>query len=108
MARLYDAWPGTNRFLRFGCIMGPLKDFCANMYFYACVVIVLVPYGIWMFRSIWNISPVIPLLFFGAIAITTVFLNLTQCTDPGIIPRRPFLLDDPDKFEKYLAEPMEG
>ena len=91
MARLYEAWPGTNRFLPCGCIMGPLKDLCANIYFYACAFIVLIPYCIFMFKPIWDISPAIPLLFFSAIAATTLFLNLTQCTDPGIIPRRPFL-----------------
>ena len=91
MTRLYEAWPGRNRFLPLGCIMGPLKDFFANMYFYACAIIVLIPYGIFMFKPIWDINPAIPLLFFGAVAVTTLFLNLTQCTDPGIIPRRPFL-----------------
>ena len=53
MPRLYEAWPGTNRFLPFGCIIGPLKDFCANIYFYCCVLIVLVPYSIFMFQPIW-------------------------------------------------------
>ena len=98
MARLYNAWPGRNRFLPCGCIMGPAGDFCANIYFYACAIIIIIPYSIFMLPSIWKITPAIPILFYGSIVLTTLFLNLTQCTDPGIIPRRPFLKDNPDKY----------
>lgn len=91
MPRLYEAWPGKNRFLPFGCIMGPLSDTCANIYVYICILGVLIPYFIFLFKDIWDISPAVPLLFFISALITIFFLNLTQCTDPGIIPRRPFL-----------------
>lgn len=91
MPKLYKAWPANNRFLPCGCIMGPLQDCCANLYFYFCALGVLIPYCIFMLGDIWKVSPVIPLLLFLSILLTTLFLNLTQCTDPGIIPRRPFL-----------------
>ena len=91
MPRLYQAWPGRNRFLPFGCIMGPLADMGANLYVYLCIIGILIPYFIFMFKTIWDISPAVPLLFFCSTLMTLFFLNLTQCTDPGIIPRRPFL-----------------
>ena len=98
MPKLYKAWPGKNRFLPCGCIMGPLKDFFANIYFYACAIIAIIPYSIFMLPKIWQISPAIPILFYGSVVITTIFLNLTQCTDPGIIPRRPFLQNTAGKY----------
>ena len=101
MPKLYETWPGKNRFCC-GCITGPLGDLCANMTFYVCAVIIVIPYSIFMVEKIWEVSPAIPILFFLAIATTTLFLNLTSCTDPGIIPRRPFLEFEHSKFEKYL------
>lgn len=91
MPKLYKAWPGTNRFLPWGCIMGPLKDCPANLCFYGTAICALIPYCIFILGDIWSVSPAIPLLFFFSIVLTTIFLNLTQCTDPGIIPRLPFL-----------------
>lgn len=91
MPKLHTIWPGKNRFMPCGCVMGPLGDCCANLYFYICALGVLIPYCIFMIRDIWKVSPAIPLLLFLSILLTTFFLNLTQCTDPGIIPRRPFL-----------------
>ena len=91
MPKLYHSWPARNRFLPWGCIMGPIGDTCANIYIYMCIIAVLIPYFIFIFKPIWDISPPVPLLFLASIIITILFLNLTQCTDPGIIPRRPFL-----------------
>jgi hypothetical protein len=39
----------------------------------------------------WDVTPALPILFYLTIALTTLFLNLTGCTDPGIIPRRPYI-----------------
>lgn len=94
MPKIYKAWPGKNRFIPLGCITGPVGDTCANLYVYICIASVLVPYFIFMLMEIWKVSPAIPMLFFASAVITTIFLNLTQCTDPGIIPRRPFLVFD--------------
>lgn len=48
MPKLHEAWPGTNRFCC-GLITGPLKDFFANMCFYTCALVVIIPYSIFMF-----------------------------------------------------------
>ncbi len=53
MPKLYNAWPGRNRFLPFGCIFGPASDSCANVYIYACFLIVLIPYCIWILPTMW-------------------------------------------------------
>ena len=101
MPKLHEAWPGKNRFYC-GGITGPIGDLCANLYFYICVIGAIIPYSIFMFEPIWNISPAIPILFFLSVAVTTLFLNLTACTDPGIIPRKPFLNGESHKYTKYL------
>ena len=55
-----------------------------------------------MFQVIWDVSPAIPILFYLSVAVTLLFLNLTNCTDPGFVPRRPFLELDRKRNEKYL------
>jgi palmitoyltransferase ZDHHC9/14/18 len=91
MPKIYKAWPGRNRFLPCGCIMGPLADMSANLCVYCCILGALIPYCIFVLGDIWSISPVIPILLFLSVIVLIIFLNLTQCTDPGIIPRRTFL-----------------
>ena len=91
MPKLYKAWPGTNRFLPCGCIMGPLADISANFCVYFLILGALIPYCIFILGDIWKISPAVPILLFLSIFVMIIFLNLTQCTDPGIIPRRTFL-----------------
>lgn len=91
MPKLYDAWPGRNRFLPFGCVCGPSSDWGANIYVYFCFIGVLIPYIIFILPTMWQLSPAIPILFILAVICTLIFLNLTQCSDPGIIPRKPFL-----------------
>lgn len=91
MIKLYKTWPGRNRFIPWGCIVGPVSDSCANIYVYGCFIGVLIPYCIFILPTMWSWSPAIPILFILAVIFTMLFLNLTQCTDPGIIPRRPYL-----------------
>lgn len=90
MTKLYEAWPGYNRFCC-GRITGPAGDICANICVYTCVMGALIPYSIIMVDTIWNVSPAIVILFYASLAILVLFLALTSYTDPGIIPRRPFL-----------------
>lgn len=104
MPKLYSIWPANNRFYPCGCISGPLADLGANSCLYICIIGILIPYFIFVVKEIWKISPAIPLLFLCSILLTLFFLNLTQCTDPGIIPRRAFLSKNLDKYEKYLIE----
>ena len=58
---------------------------------YGCTVAILVPFCILIVPTTWDISPALPLVLFCSIVATTVFIFLTACTDPGIIPRRPYL-----------------
>lgn len=92
MPKLYETWPGTNRFLPCGCTIGPAGDMCANLCIYVCMLGALIPYCIFMLPKIWKASPALPIVFLVSLAATVLFLNLTQCSDPGIIPRRPYLL----------------
>ncbi len=91
MPALHESWPGTNRFCCGCAVAGPLADWAANAYWYACVIIAVVPISIFVTPEVWKLSPALPLLFYFTIVITTLFLNLTGCTDPGIIPRRPYI-----------------
>jgi palmitoyltransferase ZDHHC9/14/18 len=108
MPKLYNIWPGRNRFLPCGCIFGPIADSCANLYAYACFITALIPYCIFILPTVWNINPAIPILLLLAVSCTILFLNLTQCTDPGIIPRRPYLERQADRYERYLLEILPG
>jgi len=91
MPFLHHSWPGTNRFCCGCTVAGPIKDWAANAYWYFCTIIVIIPISIFVTPDVWNITPALPILFYLTIAITTLFLNLTGCSDPGIIPRRPYL-----------------
>ena len=94
MAKLYEVWTGRNRFCCScccGCISGPSSDCPAHIYVYVIFAAVVIPYSIFMFEPIYKISPAIPILFYLSVAVTFLFLNLTTFTDPGFIPKRPFL-----------------
>lgn len=91
MTKLKDSWPGSNRFLCGCTIAGPISDCAANSCWYICALAALVLISIFVTPNVWNISPALPILFYLTIIFTTIFLNLTACTDPGIIPRRPYL-----------------
>lgn len=91
MPFLHDSWPGTNRFLIGYAIAGPISDCAANACWYICALFALIPVSIFVTPEVWNVSPVLPIIFYFTIALTTLFHILTGCTDPGIIPRRPYL-----------------
>ena len=89
MPKLYEAWPGSNRFYCNYCITGPIRDCAANSCWYVCAIIVLILYSIFIVGVVWEkVTPALPILFYLSVIITTLFLNLTSCTDPGIIPRK--------------------
>lgn len=90
MPKLYESWPGNNRFW-FGGISGPARDMGGNIYIYLCILGAVIPFSIVMFDIVWKENPVLPILFYVMTALAIVFLNLTTYTDPGIIPRRPYI-----------------
>jgi hypothetical protein len=92
MPKLHQVWPGSNRFYGGVCITGPIQDCAANSCWYVCAIIVLVLYSLFVLQGVWrNATPALPILFYLEAVVTTIFLNLTSCTDPGIIPRKPIL-----------------
>ena len=58
---------------------------------HAAVLAALITNIVFMHGNNWAISPALPILLYLAIAFLITFLYLTACTDPGIIPRRPYL-----------------
>ncbi len=91
MPILKDSWPGSNRFLCGCTVAGPISDCAQNSCWYVCALIALVVISIFVTANAWAVTPALPILFYMTIALTTLFLNLTGCTDPGIIPRRPYI-----------------
>jgi palmitoyltransferase ZDHHC9/14/18 len=76
------------------------------MCWYVCALIVIVLFCVFVLSRVWNeVTPALPLIFFLCVAITTVFYNLTACTDPGIIPRRPVLEFLSREDHRLLLEP---
>jgi palmitoyltransferase ZDHHC9/14/18 len=75
----------------------------ANAYYYCCLIVVMVPYYIFVAPDVWNnVSPVLPIATTVSVLFTLLSILLTSFTDPGIIPRRAFLMLDPVANEKYL------
>lgn len=92
MPKLYESWPGNNRFLPCRWIFGPSSDSCYNLFVYGTFFSGIILYSIFLTSYIWQINPAISILFYIAVGLTFMFLLMTQFTDPGIIPRRPYLL----------------
>ena len=106
MPKIHETWPTDNRFIC-GGTAGPLSDSFGSLCIYICIFGAVIPFSIIMFQPVWDASPALPILFYISAALSIVLLNLTACTDPGIIPRRPYLAKD-KKFQKYLEERQEG
>ena len=91
MPWLYEVWPARNRFC---CkrMLGPASDTAPSLCWYICAALVVTLYSIFVLPTLWNqVTPALPVIFYLSVALTTVFYNLTACTDPGVIPRRPIL-----------------
>ena len=95
MPKISEAWPGNNRFFCDCCVTGPLKDLPGMLFIYFCQLAMIVPYTIFMFDVNWKITPLLPILFYSVCLVFNIMMFLTACTDPGIIPRKPFLEREP-------------
>eukprot|EP00434_Breviolum_minutum_P025327 symbB.v1.2.022379.t1/scaffold1984.1/size115852/6 len=91
--RVYEVWPeigSSNRFACCGrCVTGPQIDFWYNL---CAWFFILVPTGLYFVictDHLWQ-RGLFPLpILTGVVLLTTIiFLLLTSCTDPGILPRR--------------------
>jgi hypothetical protein len=92
MPQLHEIWPGRNRFCCGKCLTGPVSDCGPNLCWYGCAGVVAILFCIFILGRVWyEVTPALPVILFLCILITTILYNLTACTDPGIIPRRPIL-----------------
>ena len=106
MTKLHELWNGNNRFL--GCgITGPAKDLAANICVYITTVGATLAVSIWVTPTVWNITPVLPIALYIMVFFLIMFLILTSFTDPGIIPKKPFLSEGIERHQKYLFPPEE-
>lgn len=90
--RVHEVWPqvgGHNRFLFRGyCITGPRIDFGYNFCAWSFIIVPSAFYFIVCSQWLWiHIHPLLPILTAAIFASTVIFLLLTSCSDPGIIPR---------------------
>jgi hypothetical protein len=82
---------------------GPINDWVANMYYHCYVIIVMVPYYMFLAPDLWNkVNPVLPITATISVGFTFLSIIMTSFTDPDIIPRRAFLMLDPVANERYL------
>ena len=104
MVKVFEIWPGRNRFCCKGhCITGPLSDCAANSCYYVVAILIMVPYYIFLAPKLWNdITPALPICTSVCLALSLTFYLLTSCTDPGIIPRRALLERKREEFQDLL------
>lgn len=95
MPKLHEVWPGNNQFRCSCCISGPAREIGGILYIYFCLIAISVPFSIFIVAPTWRVTPALPILYFLCAIAMQIFLFLTSCTDPGIIPRRPFLQTQP-------------
>lgn len=74
-------------FLGGRCITGPLEDWKFNGCVWAAVLLLPLCY-LATVSGLWREEPAMPLMTLLLFASTILFLLLSSCTDPGIIPRR--------------------
>lgn len=103
--RVYEVWPqvgGKSRFLFGGrCLTGPRIDFWYNCCAWSFLVAPTTLYFILAAPWLWeHIHPILPLLTLAIFAVTIMFLLMTSCTDPGIIPRRALQVAVPSLEER--------
>lgn len=94
MVKLHEIWPGNNRFLCGCCLSGPSREIGGIIYIQICVLAIVIPFSIFVVGSNAEVTPALPIMFLVMVTLMELFLFVTSCTDPGIIPRRPFLILD--------------
>ena len=108
--KIKDVWPGRNRFYFGGtCIAGPLSDTCTQccIYFLMLVIIGLY-YGLMMYKLAKDVTVWLPISFSLVAAFTVYLYFLTHCTDPGIVPRKDFLVHGFYREDSYLLDNQEA
>ena len=95
MPRVHEIWPGRSRIFCGCCITGPSKEIAGMIYIHVCALMALVPYCVFILSDTWGVTPALPIIFLFIVFCMFLFLYLAACSDPGIIPRKPFLMRDP-------------
>ncbi|KRX04577.1 hypothetical protein PPERSA_04392 [Pseudocohnilembus persalinus] len=104
--RLYEAWPGNQRFFCKGKFMaGPGGgEIFANLYTWVGIIGVTIPYMLVIGNGIWErYGPLVPIVNILSFTLSLIFLLLTQFTDPGIIPRKQVF-----ELDGELPEQLQG
>jgi palmitoyltransferase ZDHHC9/14/18 len=88
--RLWEVWPGKNRFICRGRLMiGPRSDRVHNTVCWVLLVTSTLGYFLFVAPYLWNdISPALPSLSIFFTVCTFGFFIVTTTTEPGIIPRK--------------------
>lgn len=86
---LYKYYPGRNRFFCYGrLIAGPKEDAFVAIFGWVLILIVTIFYFIFIAPLIWFDMLIIHIFVLCFLALTIISYLLTNCTDPGIIPRK--------------------
>lgn len=91
MPKIHEIYPSKNRYFCGCCIAGPGKDLAGMLCIHFCTLLVMVPFCIFVAGENLQSAPALPIVLFITLIFMYIFLYLTACTDPGIIPRRAFL-----------------
>uniref|UniRef100_A0A0G4FDN6 Palmitoyltransferase n=1 Tax=Chromera velia CCMP2878 TaxID=1169474 RepID=A0A0G4FDN6_9ALVE len=88
---IWEAWEGegTRWFCCGRCMTGPGNEWCANACAWTFLLVLPALYFIFLAPPLWEkVSPAIPLATAALFVTAVFFLCFTQCSDPGVIPRR--------------------
>ncbi|CAK0866589.1 unnamed protein product [Prorocentrum cordatum] len=91
--RVFEVWDqvgGKSRILCRGrCVTGPDIDFGYNTCAWTFIVLPVGAYFVFVAPYLWDhVTIWLPIITCGIFVSTVAFMCLTQCTDPGIIPRQ--------------------
>jgi hypothetical protein len=90
--KIYELWPSKNQFFFSKFMTGPKSDIPSNYIPIVSVLALAVYYCFRIVPVIWGSLSVLVVSSITSFLINLILIIVTTFTDPGIIPRRPFLL----------------
>lgn len=91
MPKIFEIWPGNNRFYCNWCITGPSRDLPGMIVLNLTSFTIIIVYSVFMVSDNSQITPALPIIFYTSFVLMQIFLFMAACSDPGIIPRKPFV-----------------
>jgi hypothetical protein len=90
LKRLYEFWPGNNRFLLNGrVLLGPRADLTWVLGTWTVLFLVQVAFSVFVGPYLWTkVSVWLPVVSWHFFICTVLFILLTSLSDPGILPRK--------------------